>query len=291
MDSHRETNVHVYSHRMARRLVILSALCCICSGQLPQGLPGYNGNHFFHHKNRAQGPSVRYTTTTAGLPFNPAYDGSHQQMMRVVFSADPSIVWPYRLEPQSGGSCLNRCGGSSRAAESLTSYTNTGQGTQLPLAGAWHSAEHGWPINGWPWIHHGSGWGAYTPNSNWQARLTASPAQPPALLACQCDDECLQLGDCCDDYLSVCKQVHTPDNSQSCVGRCGQIKPAPGSEPHSGFFEGRANALWNWRASHQQWSQGTYSLFESTVSSACFCDKGCLIHSDCCTDYVEVCVS
>lgn len=67
--------------------------------------------------------------------------------------------------------------------------------------------------------------------------------------SCQCDDECLEIGDCCGDYVDLCEPDVRPDDVGTCSLRCGSID----------------------------------------FSQACQCDSDCSEYGDCCDDYETWC--
>jgi hypothetical protein len=75
---------------------------------------------------------------------------------------------------------------------------------------------------------------------------------------CYCDGQCESMGDCCDDYASVCSSqpsspTPSPSAASSCQGSCESSQAVAGSNP------------------------------------ACYCDSLCLQNDDCCADYGSAC--
>ena len=86
------------------------------------------------------------------------------------------------------------------------------------------------------------------------------------LEVCFCDDTCVEGGDCCDNYISVCGDVspHPTTNNNddddtdvggTCSGQCGSLSPVfqPGGRP------------------------------------SCFCHPSCVAGNDCCDDFQFSC--
>ena len=72
-----------------------------------------------------------------------------------------------------------------------------------------------------------------------------NPAQ-----SCQCDSECLDIGDCCGDYVVWCEPDEEPPTPGTCNLRCGA---------------------------------------EVDFSYTCQCDDDCAEFGDCCDDYGALC--
>ncbi|MEZ4366090.1 MAG: N-acetylmuramoyl-L-alanine amidase [Kofleriaceae bacterium] len=107
----------------------------------------------------------------------------------------------------------------------------------------------------WASVELGASTGGATAAGSCAGACGVDTPAPGSAPACYCDPSCEAYGDCCADYAAVCATPATPPPAAgpTCVDRCGDLAPAPGSTP------------------------------------ACYCDPSCEGYGDCCDDYALAC--
>jgi hypothetical protein len=103
---------------------------------------------------------------------------------------------------------------------------------------------------------------------------------------CNCDDACVNYGDCCPDFDSLCKGAVCGDGkcagneaktcSDDCKPMCGNGKCETG-ETNAGCAKDCPKASCEARC-------GQYAQ-----AAPCQCDKECVVYEDCCADYEKLC--
>ena len=79
---------------------------------------------------------------------------------------------------------------------------------------------------------------------------------------CQCDNQCVKVGDCCPDYSTIC--LPSPSTTtqkplmQSCQNRCTAGKKS-------------------------------FRFLRQLPVTKCYCDEDCVKVGDCCSDYDQYC--
>ena len=102
--------------------------------------------------------------------------------------------------------------------------------------------------------------------------------------SCQCDSGCVEYGDCCEDYLTLCKKdedITQTDAGPQDAGQTDAGKPDAG-EPDAGGGDGGGDG-----GGAGPSCAGKCGKFDS--NSSCQCDAQCSQYGDCCKDYEALC--
>lgn len=106
---------------------------------------------------------------------------------------------------------------------------------------------------------------------------------------CNCDDACVQMGDCCADKDKVCAGGGSPD---SCQGKCGKYDKNAKCQCDSGCLkEGDCCADYEKLCSGTSTGETCKDRCDDAYDQAkpCQCDAECKDNNDCCPDYSELC--
>ena len=106
---------------------------------------------------------------------------------------------------------------------------------------------------------------------------------------CYCDEDCVSLGDCCNDYESVCGS----GAGGSCQGYCG------GQSPQGCYCDSQCTQMGDCCPDYSSTCSGTGSGSGSNScygycgsqppGGQCYCDSQCAQYGDCCPDYSSAC--
>lgn len=102
--------------------------------------------------------------------------------------------------------------------------------------------------------------------------------------ACQCNDDCVNFGDCCPDYTSLCVI-----DRGSCADRCGNYDPTKSCQCNDDCM--------NWDdccADYQDLCSGLVESCDGRCDTfdpdaSCQCNEACERYGDCCADYYQAC--